>query len=54
VDPANRKQIYVTTEHDGLWWTGNLTAAQPAFRRVETFPFRQPVTSVRATPEHCS
>jgi hypothetical protein len=43
VDPADRKQMYVTTEHDGLWWTGNLLAAQPVFRRVESFPFRQPV-----------
>jgi hypothetical protein len=40
--PVNPDEMYVTTETEGLWWTGNARADNPTFTRVNSFPFRQP------------
>ncbi len=42
VDPRSRGTLYVTTEHDGLWYTPGALAAQPVFSAVAGYPFRHP------------
>jgi photosystem II stability/assembly factor-like uncharacterized protein len=42
VDPNNSKVIYATTETEGLWACTNATSANPTFKLVPTYPFRQP------------
>ena len=42
VHPTSASVAYVTTEQDGLWYTGNLGAASPTWEQVATYPFRQP------------
>ena len=41
-NPQNSEQAYLTTETQGLWITGNIHAATPAWTLVESYPFRQP------------
>jgi photosystem II stability/assembly factor-like uncharacterized protein len=42
VNPKNAKEIYVTTETEGLWYTANANVAAPKFVQLGTYPFRQP------------
>jgi photosystem II stability/assembly factor-like uncharacterized protein len=42
ISPWNSNEMYLTTEIEGLWWSGNRNDPQPQFERVEPFPFRQP------------
>ncbi len=39
---SNTKQAYLTTETDGLWFTNDITATNPTFTLVQSYPFRQP------------
>lgn len=41
-NPADHSEAYVTTETLGLWHSANMTAATPAFSRVDGYSFRQP------------
>jgi Secretion system C-terminal sorting domain len=41
-NPSNADEIYITTETQGLWRTGNINSATPAFLNLATYPFRQP------------
>lgn len=41
--PGSGSEAYATTETDGLWHTAARDAANPAFERVASYPFRQPV-----------
>ncbi len=43
VSPTDPGSAWVTTETEGLWHTPDLDAAQPAFARVEDYPFRHPL-----------
>jgi hypothetical protein len=42
INPAHANEMYLTTETNGLWYTANLSAAQPTFTAVASYPFRQP------------
>ena len=42
ISPLNPNEMYLTTETNGLWVTTNLSAAQPTFTAVTSYPFRQP------------
>jgi photosystem II stability/assembly factor-like uncharacterized protein len=42
ISPENPQIMYVTTETDGLWYTSNLQAENPAFTQLDNFKFRQP------------
>jgi hypothetical protein len=46
IPPDGDKEIYATTETDGLWHAPDRTATTPAFTRVDAYPFRQPVRVV--------
>lgn len=41
-NPLNNKQIYLTTEQQGLWITNDITAANPVFSQVQGYDYRQP------------
>ena len=41
-NPNDHSEAYVTTETLGLWHSTTMTAASPAFTRVDSYPFRQP------------
>jgi hypothetical protein len=41
-NPADHSEAYITTETSGLWHSATMTAAAPAFARVDNYPFRQP------------
>ena len=41
-NPLNNKQVYLTTEQNGLWITDNISAANPVFTLVENYQYRQP------------
>jgi hypothetical protein len=41
-NPNHHSEAYITTETLGLWHSANMTAAAPAFTRVDSYPFRQP------------
>ncbi len=41
-NPNNKKQVYVTTETQGLWITQDITPTSPTFTLVDAYPFRQP------------
>ncbi len=41
--PVNPDELYLTTETDGLIFSGNRRAAQPTFSRVAGMDFRQPL-----------
>lgn len=43
VHPLNADELYLTTETDGLVFSGNRRAAQPTFSRVAGMDFRQPL-----------
>jgi photosystem II stability/assembly factor-like uncharacterized protein len=40
--PDNPNEMYVTSETEGLWYTDNLNDPTPSFRRIDSYPFRQP------------
>jgi hypothetical protein len=42
ISPANPDEMYVTTEDQGLWYSGNRRAASPAFTQLAGYPFRFP------------
>jgi photosystem II stability/assembly factor-like uncharacterized protein len=41
-DPNDPNSIYVTTETQGLWYSGDINNANPTFSLVNSYPFRQP------------
>jgi hypothetical protein len=41
-NPNNLKQVYVTTETQGLWMTQDISLINPIFTLVDAYPFRQP------------
>lgn len=41
-NPLNTNELYVTTEGDGLLWSGNIHSANPALSLVTNYPFGQP------------
>ena len=41
-NPNNINQIFMTTETNGLWVSGNINAATPTFSIVQSYPFQQP------------
>lgn len=41
-NPLNSKQVYLTTEQQGLWMSNDITAAAPAFTQVTNYGYRQP------------
>jgi photosystem II stability/assembly factor-like uncharacterized protein len=41
-NPTNPDEMWMTTETNGLWYSNNIRAANPAFQSVANFPFRQP------------
>lgn len=43
IPPDGDKEIYATTETQGLWHAADRTLAAPAFSQVGSYPFRQPV-----------
>jgi photosystem II stability/assembly factor-like uncharacterized protein len=46
VSPTNPNEAYLTTETEGLWYTENLTAANPTFTEVAGYKFMQPMRVV--------
>ena len=42
VDPNHPGELYLTTEDQGLWFTKDVTAAQPVFTQVTGYPFKHP------------
>ncbi|NNE30721.1 MAG: hypothetical protein HKN16_13860, partial [Saprospiraceae bacterium] len=46
IHPENPDVMYVATESEGLWFTTNLTATNPAFQLIEEYPFLHPVRTV--------
>jgi hypothetical protein len=40
--PVNQDIAYMTTETQGLWYSSNISAANPSFTQVASYPFRQP------------
>lgn len=41
-NPLNNKEVYLTTEQNGLWITHDITLASPVFQQVASYDFRQP------------
>lgn len=41
-NPLNHKQLYLTTEQQGLWITSDITVANPVFLPVTSYDYRQP------------
>lgn len=41
-DPNDANAVYVTTETQGLWYSGNINNSTPTFSLVNSYPFRQP------------
>ena len=41
-NPLNNKQMYLTTEQQGLWMTSDIIAASPVFSQVQGYDYRQP------------
>jgi hypothetical protein len=41
-NPLNTNELYVTTEGDGLLWSGNIHSATPTLSLVTSYPFGQP------------
>ena len=41
-NPLNNKQVYLTTEQQGLWMTSDITVANPVFAQVQGYDYRQP------------
>lgn len=42
INPANPKELYFSTETDGLWYTSNIDSTTLAFSLVGAYPFRHP------------
>jgi hypothetical protein len=42
VNPLKTNELYVTTEGDGLLWSGNIHSASPTLSLVTSYPFGQP------------
>ena len=42
IDPLHPDEMYVTTENQGLWFSGNRRDANPTFASVAGYPFRFP------------
>ncbi len=40
--PVNQNEMYMTTETQGLWYSSNITQANPSYSQVTSYPFRQP------------
>jgi photosystem II stability/assembly factor-like uncharacterized protein len=40
--PTNSNEMYLTTETEGLWYSGNVNVPAPVFTAVTSYPFRQP------------
>jgi hypothetical protein len=40
--PSNSNEMYLTTETEGLWYSGNVNVPAPVFTAVTSYPFRQP------------
>jgi len=41
-NPNDPNQIYMTTETNGSWISGNINATTPIFTQVQSYPFQQP------------
>ncbi len=41
-NPLNTNELYITTEGDGLYWSGNIHSASPTISLVTSYPFGQP------------
>jgi hypothetical protein len=41
-NPLNTNELYVTTEGDGLFWSGNIHSANPTLSLVTSYTFGQP------------
>jgi len=41
-NPLNAKQVYLTTEQQGLWMTTDINVASPVFTLVQSYDYRQP------------
>jgi hypothetical protein len=41
-NPLNTKQVYLTTEQQGLWMTQDISVANPVFEQVNSYDYRQP------------
>ncbi|MEO6037753.1 MAG: T9SS type A sorting domain-containing protein [Saprospiraceae bacterium] len=41
-NPLNNKQVYLTTEQQGLWITNDVTVSNPVFSQVTGYDYRQP------------
>jgi len=41
-NPNNAKQVYLTTEQQGLWISNDVSLANPVFSQVGSYDFRQP------------
>lgn len=41
-NPLNTKQVYLTTEQQGLWMTEDISVANPVFQQVNSYDYRQP------------
>jgi hypothetical protein len=42
ISPENPDELYVATEDQGLWYTGNRRSALPTFAQLSGYPFRFP------------
>jgi hypothetical protein len=42
ISPVNPDEMYVTTEDQGLWYSGNRRAPSPIFTQLAGYPFRFP------------
>ena len=42
ISPVNPEEMYVTTEDQGLWYSGNRRSATPGFTQLGGYPFRFP------------
>ena len=43
INPANPKELYFSTETDGLWYSNNIDSSNPTFSPVTAYPFRHPM-----------
>jgi hypothetical protein len=43
IDPRDPRRMYMTTQGEGLWLTENIEREWPEFRRVDEYPFQQPM-----------
>ena len=42
ISPTNPDEIYITTETEGLWYSGNFTDVNPTFSLLMEYPFMHP------------